>query len=242
MLESRPMKQPWLFISLLSSAVLAAAQAVAPSAVEITAEPSHHLALANQRVRVFQVELAPHQAMLMHHHRRDYVFVSLGPSEIENHVAGKPPVNRRFQEGETLFVPGGFAHSVKNLSGQPFRIIAVELLGDDKARPAPPPKWEEDRGLRILNRGTQDLLFLKDGVRATDLQLNPGGVLPRHHHSGPHLVVAVSDLNLRSQVEGKGATNLQLKAGNIAWVQGGFTHTLTNLGPQKAKLITLEFP
>jgi L-lactate permease len=31
----------------------------ATEAVEITAEPAHHLALANEQVRVFQVEVAP---------------------------------------------------------------------------------------------------------------------------------------------------------------------------------------
>jgi hypothetical protein len=51
----------------------------------------------------------------------------------------------------------------------------------------------------------------------------------------------VTDLNLRSAVEGKGASIIQLKAGDIAWVKGGFTHTLTNLGKQNARFITLEF-
>ena len=35
-------------------------------AVEITAEPAHHLALENEWVRVFQVEVAPHAATLLH--------------------------------------------------------------------------------------------------------------------------------------------------------------------------------
>ena len=177
----------------------------------------------------------------MHRHRHDYVFVTLGPSQVENDVAGKPPVALRLQDGETWFVPGGFAHIAKNLSDQPFRNITIELLQDEKSRQSPPPKWDEERGLHILNGGTQDILFVKDGARASELQLQPGGVLPKHHHADPHLVVAVTDLNLRSDVEGKGASNVQLKAGDIAWVKGGFTHTLTNVGQQNAKLITLEF-
>src|SRR5580704_7524773 len=40
--------------------------------VEITAEPSHHLALDNEYVRVFKVEVAPHSSTLMHRHRHDY--------------------------------------------------------------------------------------------------------------------------------------------------------------------------
>jgi quercetin dioxygenase-like cupin family protein len=210
------------------------------SEVEMTAEPSHHLALENQYVRVFKVEVPPHASTLLHRHRHDYIFVTLGVTQVENDVAGQPPVNLKLQDGETEFIPGGFAHTAKNLSAQPYRHIAIELMQDQKARPS--HKWDEDRGLHILNGGTQDILFAKDGVRASELQLNPGGVVPKHHHAGPHLVVAVTDLDLHSDIEGKGVTTVQLKAGNIAWVKGGFTHTLTNAGKQNAKFITVEFP
>jgi quercetin dioxygenase-like cupin family protein len=225
---------PWVLLF----AFTLSAQTV--SEVEITAEPSHHLVLENQYVRVFKVEVAPHAATLMHRHRHDYVFVTLGASQVENDVAGKPPVALKLQDGEPWFLPGGFAHIAKNLSDQPFRNITIELMQDEKARQSP-AKWDEDRGLHILNGGTLDILFAKDGARASELQLQPGGVLPKHHHAGPHLVVAVTDLNLRSDVEGKAPSSVQLKAGDVAWVKGGFTHTLTNVGQQNAKLITLEF-
>jgi quercetin dioxygenase-like cupin family protein len=178
--------------------------------------------------------------MIVHTHRHDYFFVSLGESHIENDVVGKPPALRTFRDGETFFVPGDFAHTAKNLSDQTFRVVAVEVMQNDKAQMA--FKWDEDRGLHILNGGTRDILFIKDGVRASDLELQPGGVLPKHHHTGPHLVIAVTDLDLRSDVEGKGPSQVQLKAGDAAWVKGGDTHTVTNIGKQNAKLITLEFP
>jgi hypothetical protein len=31
------------------------------------------------------------------------------------------------------------------------------------------------------------------------------------------------------------------KSGNVKWLPGGYTHTLTNVGKQKAKFVTLEF-
>ena len=100
----------------------------------------------------------------------------------------------------------------------------------------------KNAALHILNGGTLDILFVKDGVRAADLQLNPGGVVPKHHHDGPHVVVAITDLNLRTDIEGGGPRNVQLKAGEAAWVKGGVTHTVTNIGSQNARLVTLEFP
>ena len=227
-----------LFISsLLLFGLILSAQTV--SEVEITAEPSHHLALQNQYVRVFKVEVAPHQATLMHRHRHDYIFVTLGQSLVENQVAGKAPLKLSLQDGETWFVPGGFAHIATDLADQPFRNITIELLQDAKARSSAPHPWDEDRGLHILNGGTQDILFVKDNARATELQLNPGGVFPKPQHARPLLLVAVTDLNLRSGVGGKSA--IQLKAGDIAWMKAGFSGDLSNAGQQTAKFIILEF-
>ncbi len=222
------------------TASLFALPAAAPE-VEITSEPHHHLALENPYVRVFKVEVAPHQTTLMHRHRHDYWFVTLGASQVENDVEGKPPVLLKLPDGETHFLPGGFAHIAKNLSDETFRNVTIEFLQDEQARKSPPPKWDEERGLRVLNGGTQEILFANDGVRVSEIELQPGGVIPKHHHAGPHLVVAVSDLNVRSDVEGKGASAKQLQSGDIAWVPGGFTHTLTNVGKAQAKFITLEF-
>jgi quercetin dioxygenase-like cupin family protein len=235
------MKPRLLSLFLICSTVLLAAQAAAPGEVEITAEPGHHLALENEYVRAFKVEVPPHAATLMHRHRHDYVFVTLGPSQVSNEVAGKTPVTLNLQDGETRFAPGNFAHIARNLSDQPFRNVTVELMQDEQARKNPPPKWDEERGLNVLNGGTRHILFVQDGVRASEIELQPGGSIPRHHHAGPHLVVAVTDLNVRSDVEGKGASTKTLTAGDIAWVPGGFTHTLTNVGKLEAKFVTLEF-
>jgi TonB family protein len=237
----RRMKPRLLFVVVLCSALLLAAQTAVPGEVEITAEPGHHLALENEYVRAFKVEVAPRAATLMHRHRHDYVFVTLGPSEVSNEVAGKTPVALKLQDGETRFAPGNFAHVARNLSDKPFRNVTVELMQDEQARKTPPPKWDEERGLNVLNGGTQHILFVQDGVRVSQIELQPGGVIPRHHHAGPHLVVAVTDVEVRSDVEGKGPSTKTLAAGDIAWVPGGFTHTVTNVGKQEVQFVTLEF-
>jgi beta-alanine degradation protein BauB len=216
-----------------------------PTPVEVTAEPGHHLALENEYVRVFKVELGPNASALLHQHRHDYIYVSLGISQVENDVAGKSSVKLTLQDGETHFVPGGFAHIAKNLSDRPFRDILIELMQDEKARQSPPPKWgengDEERGLQVLNGGTNHILFVNDGVRVSQLDLQPGGILPKHHHAGPHLIVAITDLDLRSDIEGNAPAQIQLKAGDVTWEKGGATHSLTNIGKQNAKLITVEF-
>lgn len=226
---------------LLLLSTLLAAQTAAPSEAELTAEPSHHLFLENEYLRLFKVEVAPHSQTLMHRHRHDYVFVTLGATEVENDVLGKPPVTLKLQDGETRFSPGNFAHIAKNLSDAPFRNVTIEFLKDEEAKKTPPPKWDEERGLHVFDGGTQHIMFVQDGVRVSEIELRPGATLPKHHHAGPHLLVAVSDLELRSDVEGQGPMPGLFKSGDVKWLPGGYTHTLTNVGKQPAKLITLEF-
>jgi quercetin dioxygenase-like cupin family protein len=232
------MKLRSAFLLILCSAVLVCAQT---PEVEITAEPHHHLVLQNPFVRVFKVEVAPHADTLMHRHRHDYVFVTLGTSEVENDVQGKPPATLKLKDGDTYFLPGGFAHIAKNLLDRPFRNVTIEFMQDEKAHKSPPPKWDEERGMHILEGGTHDILFVKDGVRASEIILQPGATLPRHHHTGPHLLVAVSDLQIRSDVVGQGPMLGYFKSGDVKWLPGGYSHTLTNVGKAEAKFITLEF-
>lgn len=217
------------------------AQGPVPPEVEITAEPGHHQVLENANLRVFQVEVPPHGATMMHRHRHDYMFVTLGPAEVENDVASKPPVTLKLQDGETRFVPGNFAHIAKNLSDKPFRNVTIEFMKDAEAQKNPPPKWDEERGVSVLEGGTKDILFVKDGVRVSEIELQPGATIPRHHHAGPHLLVAVSDLDIRSDVEGMGPMPGKFKSGDVKWLPGGYTHTLTNVGKSPAKFVTLEF-
>jgi len=225
---------------LLLAATLATAQAVAPE-VEVTAEPHHHLTLENKSVRVFKVEVPPHSDTLMHWHRHDYVYVTLGKSEVANAVKDKAPVTVTLQDGETRFSPATFAHIARNLSDGPFRNVTIEILEDESLRTST-AHWDEDRGLDILANGTKQVLFVKDGIRVSEFELQPGAVVPMHHHTGPHLLVAVSDLDMRSDVQGQGPMPGHFKSGDSKWLPGGYSHTLTNIGSKPAKFVTLEFP
>ncbi len=236
MLESRSMRF-WLPAILLAATL--AAQ-TAPE-VEVAAEPHHHLVLDNAYVRAFEVEVPPGQATLLHRHRHDYVIVTLGNAQISNEVEGKAPATTELRDGEITFVEGPMSHVVRDLAPTPFRNVTVEFLQDEKARKSPPPKWDEERGLDILEHGTQDIMFVKDGVRVSEIDLQPGGMIPKHQHTGPHLLIAVSDLDLQSDVVGKGVSKVAVKAGEVRWVPGGFSHTLMNMSKQPAKFITLEF-
>src|SRR5580658_5644011 len=256
---------------LLLTAVLAAQ--AAPE-VEITAEPHHHLVFENAQIRAFYVDLSPHADTLMHWHRHDYIFVMLGATQIVNAVEGKDPVTAKLQDAQAGFTPGGFAHVVHN-QDRPFRNLTIEILQDDKLRQSPahpgsahsdPAHPEEDRGLEVLQGGTKEILFVKDGIRVSEFELQPGGMIPLHHHAGPHFLVAVNDFDLLSDVtaidpttgstsvatSGKtsgtapekaperklGKISTHFMSGQVKWVPGGYSHTLTNSGKTPAKFVT----
>jgi len=230
----------YIFICL----ALLAVQAANPE-VEITAEPHHHLTLENKSVRVFYVDVAPHSDTLMHWHRHDYIYVTLGDTEVVNAVKDKPPVTVKLPDGETRFSPATFAHLVTNPTDQPFRNVTIEILEDESLRHSP-AHWDEDRGLHVLSGGTQQILFVKDGIRVSEFELQPGGIVPLHHHTGPHLLIAVTDLDLRendrSDVQGQDPMPRHLNSGDSKWLPGNYSHTITNTGTKPAKFVTLEFP
>jgi hypothetical protein len=266
------MKRSILFLFL--TAALAAQ--TAPE-VEITAEPHHHLVFENAQIRAFYVDVVPHTDTLLHWHRHDYIYVMLGATQIINAVEGKDPVTVKLQDAQAGFTPGPFAHIVHN-QDQPFRNLTIEILQDDKLRQShahpDSAKTEEDRGLEVLQGGTKEILFVKDGIRVSEFELQPGGMIPLHHHAGPHLLVAVTDLDFLSNItaidpisgansgatsekmsgptpgtasdkapERKlGKTSTHFMSGQVKWIPGGYSHTLTNTAKTPAKFVTLEFP
>jgi quercetin dioxygenase-like cupin family protein len=246
-------------IFLLLIPTLLAAQALAPE-VEITAEPHHHLVLENKSVRVFNVDVAPHTETLMHWHRHDYFAVNLGAAEVVNAIKDKPPITVKLQDAQTTFSPATFAHIARNQTDQPFRNVTIEILEDESLRHAPSP-WaadkasnknpgnnnNDDRALILFPGGTQQILFVKDAIRVSEFELQPGASIPVTHPNGPLLLVADSDIEVRTRIRHASASTalssrVALKPGDSNWYPANHSPTATNPGANPAKFVTLEFP
>src|SRR6266853_1417771 len=106
----------------------AAALAQQQQPVEITSEPRHHLIFENEYVRVFDVTVAPRDTTLVHRHNQDYLFVTLGDSDVVSARPGEKPVALQLKDGEVRFTPGNFAHAAINNSDRPFHNTTIELL------------------------------------------------------------------------------------------------------------------
>ena len=240
--------------------LLLATALLAPQAtqVEITNEPHHHLVFENQDVRVFNVQVDPNTETQMHWHRHDYFAVTLAPAEIANTVLDKPAVTTKLTEGDVRFASATFAHSVRDVGPDSFRNVTVEILKDATLRTTPSPwdtakdtkksdatKNEADkskndaRALEVLPHGTAQILFVKDAIRATDFELQPGGSIPTHSPAHPLLLIAVTSFDLSTD---SAAKPHHFNSGDSLWLPNGLSRPITNTSHQSAKFITLEFP
>jgi quercetin dioxygenase-like cupin family protein len=218
-------------------------------AVELGQEPHYKQLLNNESVRVWRLDLTPQETTAMHRHPEDYILIQLDDAETSTTMLTSPasaPNPKNFNAGEMWFAPRS-THAVKNESRTvAMKQIEIELLkrgpsGDyirdryndvnqPKAFPPPVNPYGNYR-----ETGTLYNVFL------TRSQLLPGTTSQMHEHKASHLVVALSDVELKDEVEGKPAMTVKLRKGEARWVEGGFKHKLTNVGNAPAQVVTVEY-
>lgn len=92
----------------------------------VKVDPKHYkVEFENKQVRVVRIVFPPGEGAPLHEHRLNRVAVFLRETKLEVTTDGKPGLMER-KAGEVIW--GGQAtHVEKNLSDQPFEVIAVEL-------------------------------------------------------------------------------------------------------------------
>ncbi len=218
--------------------VLAASFAAAQNVVPVSQEPHHHLVLQNQYTHVYDVTIPPHQSTEWHRHGNDYVAVIVTPSDVENEVLGKssPTGSGHAGVGEVRFTSAPIVHRLVNKGDTASRNVTIEIL---KKKPAGEQKAE--RGLEVGHGGLSDTVVDNSEVRVQEVQIAPGGMLHKHTHKFPFLVVALSDSDLHNMPQGKPASMAHLKAGEVRWAGPGATHEVMNVGKQEAHFVEVEF-
>lgn len=222
---------------LVSMATLAQQQ----QPVEITSEPRHHFAFENHYVRVFDVTVEAKGSTLVHRHNYDYLFVTLGDSQVASVRPGEKPAELSLKDGEVRFTPGKFAHAAINRSDKPFHNITIELLSPSTNVKSCAEGCEVPVACISAGTGcpTIDRQISSDQWTVSLVKIPPGARLEDHVPAPPYLLVAVSALNL-----GGGSadprTKLTLSPGGLSWVQAP-THAIVNNSPTPAAFIALEF-
>src|SRR5689334_18473968 len=180
-----------------------------PQSVEITSEPSHHLVFQNEYVRVFNVTVAPRATTLVHRHNYDYLFVTLGESDVVSVRPGEKPVALKLKDGEVRFTPGNFAHAAVNQADRPFHNITIELLKPSSGVGPCQADCSRDPATALL--------YVSDQWSASLGRVPASGRMEKPASSSPLLFVAVSDMDL--SLLGSGAARTSHRAvGDITWI------------------------
>jgi len=208
--------------------------------VEITSEPRHHLVFENEYVRVFDVTVAPKDTTLVHRHNHDYLFVTLGDSDVVSARPGEKPVALLLKDGEVRYTPGNFAHAAINNSDRPFHNITIELL-------------KPSTNVKTCTGPCDDLSNLCAGICAQRRKLissdqwsvwlitdPPTAHAETQLHAVPQLIVPVSNLAFGVQA---GATDTPIirSAGQIDWLSSRPMHPLINNAKVSVRFVALEF-
>jgi beta-alanine degradation protein BauB len=97
---------------------------------EPSAQVGTKLLFENDRVRVWDLRLAPGESTGVHCHETDYLYVVIGDGTLQTvHGDGRRDPPRRMQDGEVRFraVEGENVHDAINVGDGPWRNIVIEL-------------------------------------------------------------------------------------------------------------------
>ena len=99
--------------------------------VDVTARPlgdvANRFLFENERVRVWQMDLAPGESSDFHEHRLPYVLCILEGESIDADLEDGRTLHIPVEAGRVFFVPPGGRETAVNRSGVRFREILVEL-------------------------------------------------------------------------------------------------------------------
>lgn len=243
---------------LLYAAVLAIFCGVTASAqnvVPVTNEPCHHLAVSNEYVRAFKVEVAPKAETLYHQHDFDYVYVTIGDADLTNTRVNGAPVPLKLKDGETRFAKAPLTHKVGNNLDQPLRNVTIELLkgvgtpvcglagGEESCggggwRTSGGGGVEGGSSSKAVSGGGYETLLDAQNLAVRTMSLDPGSTTPANLiGKGSFLIVPISTLKVRI-----GATQSeQLEPGDPVWIPASENHLITNSSDTQIRFVVLEF-
>ena len=96
--------------------------------IPLASEPHHHLALHNEYVNVYEVEVAPHDSVQLHRHEFDAISIMMSNSEVVVRAPGKPDARQKLSEGQVRLQSSGYVHSTSIEGDTIYRNVTVELL------------------------------------------------------------------------------------------------------------------
>lgn len=222
---------------------LLAPMAWAQTAPDMASAPHYKLLLANDQVRVFAVTLRTlERTMARHDH--NFLVVTLQDAEVVMWPEGASDItNFRFNQGDVRFSLGGRAMGIRNDRTSEYRNITVEFLNPKVTSYGYQPgtgAW--DSGASGINppvdpHGKFNNTLHLGAASASDVQLLPRDPLAAPELSGPELLIAVTDIDLKVGE----SERIRKSAGDAVWIPAGRKSTPMNVSTDPVRLVLVEF-
>lgn len=242
-------KSAWLAaMCLLPLPVVAQSSAV----ITMDQEPHHHLALHNEYVKVFKVEVSPGDSIVLHRHDQDTIAIAIGEQLVTVGIPDKPDVHQKNADAQVR-LQRGYVHSTHIDGNTPYHTVAVELMrpqtgfhndcaailpGQPLSCPDLPTKASPTSIiLPLLESGeTRVQLVRVLPNQSMDLEESPVS------RDTPQVIVALDAASISSGRSTKSEKALQ--PGDFVWLDGrpGREGLYENHGEKEARFIEILFP
>jgi hypothetical protein len=238
----------WLLpFSLLAQTPAVPAPAVpTPAVPTMDHEPHHHLALHNDYVKVFNVEVAPGDSIILHSHDQDTIAIAIGDQLVTVGIPGKTIPPSKNADGQVRLQRAGYIHSTHVDGDTPYHTVAVELMQPQtnfhnvcaEILPGMPSNCPQlDSNHRIVSN-IQPLLESNETSTWRII------VLPHKSielaNPSPRIIVALDPLTISGTSKEPGKA---LKPGDYVWMDGGSGkgRVFKNNGTKDARFIEIDF-
>lgn len=229
-------RSSWIWFSIALFCILAKTLIAQEKPFDLSREPHHHLLLENSSARVFRLTLQPHESTLPHRHSGFYMYLSVGPSTVSNEVKGRKPVISELGDGDLRTSKGGFSLTEQNVGDKPLEIVVIETKTSGGMTSFQSPM----ANFRYRNAAVGSL-YEGANVRVYEMDIASGGSTELHVEPYDRLTIALQDIHLRDQDDEGKTSEIEQKAGDVAWWPKGKIHAITNVTSEPARLITIEF-
>ena len=233
----------WRTFSVVMSCVFFGVAAQTPTVIPLASEPHHHLALHNEYVNVYEVEVAPHDSVLLHRHDVDAISVMMSDSEVTVHAPGKADVHQKLSDGQIRLQARGYVHSTSIDGDTRYQNVTVELLLPQEGWRnlcAPviagqPLNCASGQGVGGSAGHDEQPQFETEQTSVTLVHLPPRQHVGLSDLGGPELAIAL-DAGIRQT--GRSGTEKSLRAGDFVWFESGqAARVFQNDGDKEARFV-----
>jgi hypothetical protein len=224
---------------------LSAARSQTPDVIPLSSEPHHHLALHNEYVNLYQVEVRPHDTVILHRHDFDAISVMLSDSEVAIRAPGKPGVHQTLSGGQIRLQPQGYVHSTTIDGNTTYRNVTIELLLPQRGArnlcapviAAQPLNCFTDQEMSPSATHFEQPQFETDQTRVSLIRVLSHQSFALSGSARPQLIVLLDALSAVVHEKDNGAQ--QLRSGDFLWfAEGKPAQTFRNVGDREARLIS----